>query len=298
MIPVDPSTLDPAPVVVKIGGALLDAPDARAAFLDRLALAAGAGASIVLVHGGGGSVDRHLARIGVATERIDGIRVTPPELMPEIAAILAGQVGTGLLADLRRRRVPSIALRLGDDASIETSRLSGPIDPGSVGTVVGGRATLVAGLLASGLVPVIASIGLLADGTPVNVNADDAAAGIARALEATALLLLTDVPGVLGADGRVIPQLDETIFTRLVDDGTITGGMIPKVRGALAAARHSGSPVVIGHWADPAVLSAPLAADTIATVVRTSPTGMHHAPHHATGDRPAGVPIQEDPRCP
>lgn len=282
---VDPATLDPRPIVVKIGGALLDDPDARARFLDRLAFATGVGGRYVLVHGGGAAVDRHLARIGATTERIDGIRVTPHELMPEISAILAGEVGTGLLADLRRRGVPSLALRLGDDAGIETSILPAAFDPGAVGTVTGGRATLLAGLVDAGLLPVIASIGMLSDGTPVNVNADDAAAGVAGALDAEALLLLTDVAGVLDGDGAVVRSIDAATFERLVADGTIRGGMIPKVRGALSAAAACGRPVVIGHWADPAVLAAPLAAETTATIVHP-PAGSDSAsaPSFEIGD--------------
>ena len=268
----DPNELENRPVVVKIGGALLDDPTARGHFLDRLAFATGVGGRFVLVHGGGAAVDRHLARIGATTERIDGIRVTPHELMPEIAAILAGEVGTGLLADLRRRGVPSIALRLADDAGITTSLLPAAFDPGAVGTVTGGRATLLAGLVESGLLPVIASIGMLADGTAVNVNADDAAAGVAGALDAEALLLLTDVAGVLDGDGEVVRSIDDATFQRLVAAGTIRGGMIPKVRGALAAAATCGRPVVIGHWADPAVRAAPLAEDTVATIVHPPAT--------------------------
>ncbi len=280
---IDPSDLDPRPIVVKIGGALLDDATARPAFLDRLAAATAAGARVVVVHGGGAAVDRHLGRIGATTERIDGIRVTPHELMPEIAAILAGEVGTGLLSDLRRRSVPSIALRLGDDAGITTSILPVPFDPGAVGTVTGGRATLLASLVASRLVPVISSIGLLADGSPVNVNADDAAAGVAAAIDAEALLLLTDVPGVLDADRTVIRFLDAGTIESLIEDGTISGGMIPKVRGALVAAEAAGCPVVIGHWADPAVLAAPLAEETTATIVRPA-TPASFTPSIEIGD--------------
>jgi len=280
---IDPRDLDPRPVVIKIGGALLDDPDARRGFLDRLAAAALAGGRFLVVHGGGAAVDRHLDRIGAVTERIDGIRVTPHELMPEIAAILAGEVGTGLLADVRRRGVPGVALRLGDDPGITTSILPVPFDPGAVGTVTGGRATLLASLIASRLLPIISSIGLLVDGTPVNVNADDAAAGVAAAIDADALLLLTDVPGVLDADRSVIPRLDADAIESLIADGTISGGMIPKVRGAVAAATAAGCPVVIGHWADPAVLAAPLADETVATVILPTPPSAP-APSIEVGD--------------
>ncbi len=274
------------PIVIKVGGALLDDPVARFDFLDRFADAARLGTPLVLVHGGGAAVDRHLDRIGVETRRRDGIRVTPPTLMPEIAAVLSGQVSTSLLSDLRRRDVKATALRVADDEGIVVERLECGFDPGSVGTVTGGRPKLFGDLIATGRVPVIASIGMLTDGTPVNVNADDAASGLARVLGARALLLLTDVPGVLDERGEVIRRLESDAVDRLIDDGVIAGGMIPKVRGAVHAAAQSGCPVVIGGWADPAVLAEPLADSTIATVVpppthspavETVPTTLHNA---------------------
>ena len=256
-----------APTVVKVGGALLDDPAARSDFLDRFADAFRSGTPLALVHGGGAAVDRHLDRIGAETERRDGIRITPPSLMPEIAAVLSGRVSTELLADLRRRNVRSTALRLADDEGIVVERLKRAFDPGSVGTVTGGRATLFDEIIATGRVPVIASIGMLADGTPVNVNADDAASGLARVLDARALLLLTDVPGVLDERGTVIRRLEPATVDRLIRDGVIAGGMIPKVRGAVDAATRSGCPVVIGGWSDPAVLADPLGETTVATIV-------------------------------
>jgi acetylglutamate kinase len=255
------------PVVVKVGGALLDTPDARSVFLDRFAEAANAGTPLALVHGGGAAVDRHLDRLGVVTERRDGIRITPPELMPEIAAILVGQVSTGLLSELRARGTIASALRLADDEGIKVERLNRNFDPGAVGTVTGGHATLLRSLIASGRVPLIASIGMLEDGTILNINADDAASGVARSVGARALLLLTDVPGVLDANGSVIRTLDSKAIKQAIRDGVITGGMIPKVEAALSAAADARCPVVIGSWSDARVLSHPLAADTIATSI-------------------------------
>ena len=247
------STDDPI-TVVKIGGTLLDDPEARRAFIAAVARASAAERRIVLVHGGGAAVDRHLDRIGVRTRRVDGIRHTPPELMPEIAAVLAGEVGTMLVSDLRAAGIPALGLRLGDDDGLEIARFEAASDPGAVGTVEGGTARLLEALLANGRVPAVASIGFLPDGSPVNVNADDAAAGIARALPADRLLLLTDVPGVLDAEGRTLPSLDAERIEHLVADGVIEGGMVPKVLGGLEVARSTGIPVVVGHWADPAVL--------------------------------------------
>ncbi len=261
------------PLVVKVGGALLDDERARGSFLDRVRAAQTQGHDLVLVHGGGAAVDRHLRRVGVETERIDGIRITPPATMPEIAGVLAGDVGTMLVADLRRRGVTAVGLRLGDDPGIRTERLKADFDPGAVGTVTGGRADLIKLVLGTGATPVVASIGFLADGSPVNVNADDAAAGVAGALDAAALLLLTDVPGVLDAGERTIPELDAGRIELLLAAGTIRGGMIPKVRSALATAEATGTPVVIAHWADPVVLLDPLLATTT-TTIQPSPIGV------------------------
>lgn len=261
-------------IVVKVGGSLLDDQVARLDFLSRVAVAAiDEARPIVLVHGGGSAVDRHLHRIGAETERIDGIRITPAILMPEIAAVLAGRVGTMLVADLRRLGVAAVGLRVGDDDGIVVSPFVADFDPGAVGTVTGGRAALLTSILAAGRTPVLASIGFLPDGDPVNINADDAAAGVAAAVDAGALLMLTDVPGVMDAGGRTIAQLDAERMASLIEDGTIHGGMIPKVRSALAAAEASGTPVVIAHWSDEEVLVDPFAA-LHATTIRPTATGV------------------------
>ena len=128
----------PRPIVVKVGGALLDDDDALDAIARALAEAnAARPGSLVIVHGGGTHVDRHLERIGARTERRDGIRVTPPALMPEIAAVLAGRVGTAIVARLRAAGAPAIGLRLGDGglARCRVSTRHGA-DVGAVGEVI------------------------------------------------------------------------------------------------------------------------------------------------------------------
>ena len=107
-------------------------------------------------------------------------------------------------------------------------------------------------LLAGGFLPVVSSIGLDDAGGFLNINADDAAAALAGIVGARGLVLLTDVAGVLDASGHVIPSLDRDAIERHIADGTIHGGMIAKVRGALEAAEQSGVPVTIASWKDPA----------------------------------------------
>lgn len=247
----------PGPVVVKVGGTLLDEPERHRATLDGIVLlhesARREGSGVILVHGGGVLVDRHLARLGIVTERIDGIRVTPPEVVEEIVGVLAGRVNTRLVGLLAGSGARTVGLSLGDGGLCVCRKATRyPFDPGAVGEIVDGDPSIAAALLGAGFLPVVSSIGLDAHGGFLNVNADDAAAAVALVTGARELVLLTDVPGVFGPDGAVIPALDEDRMNALIADGTIAGGMIAKVRGALDAARRARVPVTIASWKDPA----------------------------------------------
>ncbi|MBL9148083.1 MAG: acetylglutamate kinase [Phycisphaerae bacterium] len=250
------STAHAGPLVVKVGGALLDDPDANRPVVDALAdLASDAAGGLVLVHGGGVLVDRHLARLGVTTERIEGIRVTPPDVVEEIVGVLAGRVNARLVGMLQAadRGVRCVGLSLTDGGLCACRKATTyTFDPGAVGEVHGGDPRLVTTLLAAGFTPVISSIGHDERGGFLNINADDAAAAIAGIVHARELVLLTDVPGVLDQSGAVIPSLGRADIERLIADGTIKGGMIAKVRGALAAAVTAGVPVTIASWKNPA----------------------------------------------
>lgn len=241
------------PLVVKLGGLAVDDPAQSPWLWNALRTLHDAHpAGLVLVHGGAVAVDRMLGRLGMSSERRDGIRLTPEEQIDDITAVLAGSVNKALVGWLRRCGAPAVGLCLGDGGLcrvVKTTRCS--FDPGRVGEIVGGDGRLVEALLAQDFLPVFSSIGLDDAGRPLNVNADEAAAGIARIVDASALLLLTDVPGVRGADGRVIEALDDVSIDRAIAEGVITGGMIPKVRGALEAARSARVPVVIAAWNRP-----------------------------------------------
>lgn len=253
-----------APIVIKVGGALLDDPQAVPALIDAVvaahqrALAQAPG--VVIVHGGGKAVDRQLERIGVQSERRDGIRITPPDQMDQIAGVLAGVMNTALVGHFTARGVPAVGLGLSDGlcCRVEVAR-DYTFDPGRVGDVVGGDGRLLTHLIAGGFLPVMCSIGLDSQGGLLNVNADDAAAAVAGLLGASTLLLLTDVPGVRGPDGAIVASIDRAQADAWIADGTISGGMIVKVRGALDAAESAGASVgrvVIASWSDPAALRA------------------------------------------
>ncbi len=244
------------PLVVKLGGAALDEPEAQAGlFAAIVSIHEAHPAGLVVVHGGGAAVDRHLARIGATSHRRDGIRITPPELIDEVVAVLAGAVNKRLVGALQRQGARAVGLCLGDGRAVRTVRTTGyAFDAGRVGEVAGGDPELPGLLLSGGYIPVLCSIGLDDDGAPLNVNADDAAAGVARVLGACGLLFLTDVPGVLDERGELVDSMGVSDVEPWIAAGRITGGMIAKVRSAACAAAASAVPVTIASWKDAARL--------------------------------------------
>lgn len=245
------------PLVVKLGGALIDDARAMRATVAAIgALEAVAPGSTVIVHGGGSAVDRQLARLGMETRRHEGIRITPPEQMEQIAGVLAGATNARLTGALLAEGVRAVGMTLAS-GGLTRARVAvrEGVDLGRVGEIDGGCADAVLALLDRGFVPVVSSIAADAHGEPLNVNADDAAAAVARIVGARALVLLTDVPGVRGADGQVLERLDRGAAESLIACGAISGGMIPKVRGAIDAAERCGAPAVIAGWADPSALA-------------------------------------------
>lgn len=252
---IDP-TKSAGPTVVKIGGTALEKQSSEPE-LWRALLALHHAGGLVLVHGGGKAVDAHLDRLGFTTERKEGIRITPAEQIDEIAAVLAGRVNKSLVGTINAHGGRAVGLCLGDGGAIETRKTTRyAFDPGMVGDVTGGKGRLLRLLLADGYLPVMSSIGLDEGGRFLNVNADDAAAGVAKAIGAKRLVLLTDVPGILGGDGKVIPEVNAAAIEALIETGVVKGGMIPKVRAALAAAESTRAPVTVLNGNDPGMVVA------------------------------------------
>ncbi|MBS0191855.1 MAG: acetylglutamate kinase [Phycisphaerales bacterium] len=242
------------PLVIKIGGTTLEN-QSRELDLWRsiVALSKSHTGGLILVHGGGKAVDRLLDRLGVKPTRVQGLRVTPEDQIPEIVGVLAGSVNKSLVGCLQRAGGRGVGLCLGDGGMLRCRKVapipteSGPADLGRVGEVVieGGGAQLAGTLLSAGFIPVLCSIGLDEQGHPLNLNADDAAAGLARVLKASALVLLTDVEGIKDKSGKLIAHATPAEIERLIAAGDIYGGMIPKTRAAAKVAAETGSPVVI-----------------------------------------------------
>lgn len=217
--------------VVKIGGNELDDP----AFVAALAqVIAALPRRPVIVHGGGKEVGVIQRALGSEPRFVAGLRVTDDAALQAAEMVLGGAVGIRLVAALWGVGVEAQRLSGVDRGLIQVERLVHPDgDLGRVGRPVAVRAEVVRALLDLAVVPVIAPLSLGADGV-YNVNADEAAGAVAAALGAAEVVFVTNVPGVL-VGGALVPQLNQTRIAALIADGTIGGGMVPKVGAALAA---------------------------------------------------------------
>lgn len=240
------------PIVIKIGGVALEQQSASPTLWKQLlALAQRTPGGIVLVHGGGKAVDRLLDKLGMPTARHEGLRITPTDQMDVIAGVLAGTLNKSLVGCINAAGGKGVGLCLGDGNELPSARMERPgVDLGRVGVVRSdlvqpGQARLLALLLREGYFPIIACIAIDAAGGLLNVNGDDAAAGVAKALRASSLVLLTDVAGVLDEHKQLIPSLSRPHIQSLASRGVITGGMLPKLLAASEVADDLGVPVTI-----------------------------------------------------
>jgi acetylglutamate kinase len=215
-------------VVVKLGGTTLA--DQKQVLAEVAAVARER--PIILVHGGGKRMTEWLERLGVQTRFEGGLRVTDPAALEVAAAVLRGVVNSELVAALRDEGCDAVGLSGVDGGLLIGQRIP---DLGLVATVTGVRRDLLDSLLVGGQVPVVAPLARDEEGLVCNVNADDAAAGIAAGIGATQLVLMTDVDGVRGRDGTKLDTVSPDEAQALIDDGTIAGGMVPKVKAALSA---------------------------------------------------------------
>lgn len=239
------------PIVIKVGGTTLEdaagSPMLWRAVADLHASHAG---GVVLVHGGGKAVDGLLERLGMAVERREGIRLTPPEQVGVITGVLAGTINKTVVGRLCACGAGAVGVCLGDGGDIRAVKATGyGFDPGRVGEIVvgpgSGTPRLIPTLLERRFLPVVSSIAIDDAGELLNINADDAAAGLAGLLGASALLLMTDVAGIKGPDGALVRETTPPDIERMVRAGVITSGMIPKARAASAVVARFGVPVVI-----------------------------------------------------
>jgi acetylglutamate kinase len=185
----------------------------------------------VLVHGGGPEITALSDRLGLKSEFRDGLRVTDAATMDVVKMVLTGKVNPDLVATLNRLGGHSVGMSGEDGPSIIAERLDEKL--GFVGKVVQINPEPITALVDRGYIPVLASVGLGYDGQAYNINADTVAAEVAVALRAEKLILMTDVPGILDPDGQVVGELDRARAARLIAEGAVSGGMIPKLQACL-----------------------------------------------------------------
>lgn len=250
-------------LVIKIGGALLNDEQALAAIMHTFSQLH-AQKPLVLVHGGGDTVQALLSDLNLESQKIDGRRVTPEDHIPYVSGALAGTVNKQLCAAAKKQGLVSVGLSLAD-GNMTTSAV---LDPkfGAVGLAAPKDPILLNSLLANHFFPVISSIGCSREGQLLNVNADDAAIAIAQLLDAP-LVLLSDVPGVLDDQGNLIEQLSAHHAAQLKADSTIHGGMVVKVEAAQQAATALGHPVTIASWRNPQALLALTSGTSVGTQI-------------------------------
>lgn len=213
-------------LVVKIGGAALDNKELVKSFAHSVAGLTKAGHKVVVVHGGGAALSRTMKELGRESQFVNGLRVTDLQTRDVAIMVLAGQLNKQLVAAIGRAGQPAIGLCGGDLRIIRAAKKRGQ-DLGYVGEICSVESQWFEAM--AGAVPVIASIALGNDGEYYNVNADSVASACAVAWKADALIFLTDVPGVKGADGAVIRWLDIKNIDAMVQESVISGGMLPKL---------------------------------------------------------------------
>lgn len=229
-------------LLVKIGGAALEDDHARQQLACSIATARESGHEIIVVHGGGNQIRELTGRLGIESRYHDGLRITDAETAQAVVMVLGGLVNRLLVASLESAGVGAVGLTGADGSTFRAARYSPDgKDLGFVGSVHTSSSDLVDLLLGQGYTPVLATVAPLADDEQgdrshfYNINADMGAGPLARALGATTLLFLTDVPGVLDHAGAILPRITPEQCESLKQDGVIHGGMIPKVDAALSA---------------------------------------------------------------
>jgi len=226
-------------VVVKFGGSVLDA-NGGGTLVQDLVLLKGAGIHPVLVHGGGPEITRVLERLGKESKFVEGLRVTDAETMDVVEMVLAGRTNKAIVSMIIREGGQAVGLSGKDGRMLVARKYRGDVDLGQVGEVHEVHPELVLQLSAQGYIPVVASLGIGEDGMSYNLNADTAAGALAVAVGAGKFVLLTDVPGVYrDYDGtrELISELRAADVAALIEDGTVSRGMLPKINACLAAIR-------------------------------------------------------------
>lgn len=243
-------------VVIKYGGHAMGDPELAKAFARDIVLLKQSGVNPIVVHGGGPQIGAMLAKLGIKSEFRDGLRVTDAETVEVVEMVLAGSINKKIVLSINAQGGRAIGLSGKDGNMVHAEQLKRSIidpdsniekiiDLGFVGQPSRVDRTVIDMVTMGDLVPVIAPVATGEDGNTYNINADTFAGAIAGAMEAKRLLFLTDVDGVLDSNGELIREMTIIQARKLIADGTISGGMIPKVENCIEALEYGVEAVVI-----------------------------------------------------
>jgi acetylglutamate kinase len=264
-------------LVIKYGGNAMTDPSLQRAFAEDVVQLQKLGIRPVVVHGGGPQIEQLLQRLGKKGEFIQGMRVTDAETMQVVQWVLAGEVQQTIVGLIQIAGGKAVGLTGRDGGLLKAKplRLQDQKDPakfhdvGWVGDIQSVDVSVILALQAADVIPVISPIGLGENAESFNINADVAASDVAQALAAEKLLLLTNISGVLDQSGQLLTELNEVSIAGYVADGTISGGMLPKIQGALAAAKDRVGAVHIMDGRVPHALLLEILSDqSVGTMIR------------------------------
>ena len=223
--------------VVKYGGAAMVDDDLKETFAQDVTLLKKIGIKVAIVHGGGKEITGIASKLGLESRFVNGQRYTDAPMMDVVQMVLAGKTNKDIVGRINRHDGEAVGLCGIDAHVLKVKKLEeGGVDLGLVGEITGVNTVYLNLLLNNGIMPVIAPIGVNNACEPHNINADVAASAIAAELKAEKLVFLSDVEGVMAAD-LLVPSMDQSLAEKLMADGVISNGMIPKIRSAFTALR-------------------------------------------------------------
>jgi acetylglutamate kinase len=263
-------------IVVKFGGNAMTDDALKESFAYDVVLLKLVGMNPVVVHGGGPQIELMLSKIGKKGEFVQGMRVTDRETMDIVEMVLGGTVNKEVVELINQAGGKAVGLTGQDGAFIRAKKMlvptkeNGHVDIGQVGEVESIDPSVISALERGGFIPVVAPIGTGADGTTYNINADLVAGKLAEILKAEKLVVLTNTPGVLDKDGKLLTGLTPKKIDDLVAKGVISGGMLPKIGSALDAARNGVKSVhIIDGRVPHALLLEVLTDQGVGTLIRS-----------------------------
>ena len=258
-------------VVIKYGGAAMSDPALKEAVMRDIVLLSLVGIKVVLVHGGGPEINSMLKKLGIEPKFVGGLRYTDAQTMEVVQMVLAGKVNKDLVSLLCQSGGKALGLCGMDGRMIEAKKLEGDVDLGFVGEITDVNTEPILDALQNGYVPVVSTIGIGEDSTLYNINADTAAAKIAAKLNAENVILMTDTRGLLrdkDDEESLIPVVQVSEVPKLIKEGIIGGGMIPKVDCCVEAVRRGVKRAFIIDGRIPhAILNEMLSSEGIGTMV-------------------------------